>query len=139
MLSAQKPLTWDRTTVVLGGRLGTTSRTNIDYLGDFQLGGFLNLSGLRRNSLIGQQLLFGRAVAYHRLSDHAPILDLPVYVGGSFEFGNVWARSSEISFGDLKTSASGFIAADTPIGPFWLAVGQSGSDTSIYLILGRIF
>nr|WP_310522955.1 patatin-like phospholipase family protein [Polymorphobacter sp.] len=138
-LSVQKPLTWGRTTVVLGGRLGTTSKTGIDYLGDFQLGGFLNLSGLRRNSLIGQQLLFGRAVAYHRLGEHAPILDLPIYVGGSFEVGNVWARTSDISFGDLRTSVSGFIAADTPIGPFWLAMGQSGSDTSIYLILGRVF
>jgi NTE family protein len=138
-VNVQKPFTWNRTTLLLGGRLGTTSGATNDYLGDFQLGGFLNLSGLRRNALIGQQLLFGRAVAYHRISDKSPILDLPVYIGGSFEAGNVWTKTSDISLGRLRTSVSGFIAADTPIGPAWFAVGQSGSDTSIYIVLGRLF
>jgi NTE family protein len=135
----QKPVNFGATTVVFGGRLGTTGGAQQDYLGDYALGGFLNLSGLRRNSLIGQQLLFGRAIAYHRISGKAPILDLPVYVGGSFEVGNVWARTSDISLGDLRTAVSGFIAADTPLGPMWFAVGQSKSDTSVYLVLGRVF
>jgi NTE family protein len=135
----QKPFSFGATTLVLGGRLGTTGGAQRDFLGDYALGGFLNLSGLRRNSLIGQQLLFGRAVGYHRISSKAPILDLPVFVGGSFEVGNVWARTSDISFGDLRTAVSGFIAADTPLGPMWFAVGQSRSDTSIYLVLGRVF
>lgn len=135
----QKPFTWDRTTLLLGGRVGLTSDTATDYLVDFRLGGFLNLSGLQRNVLIGQQLLFARAVAYHRISDKSPILDLPVYIGGSFETGNVWTRTADISLGNLRTSVSGFVAADTPIGPAWLAVGQSGSNTSIYFVLGRLF
>ena len=108
-------------------------------MGDYALGGFLNLSGLRRNSLVGQQLLFGRAVAFHRISGKAPILDLPIYIGGSLEAGNVWSRSSDISLGGLRTAVSGFVAADTPIGPLWFAAGQSGSDTSIYIVLGRVF
>ena len=135
----QKPITFGDTTVVLGARLGTTAKAINDYLGDYTLGGFLNMSGLRRNSLIGQQLLFGRAVAYHRISSKAPILDLPVYVGGSFEAGNVWSSTSDISLSHMRTGVSGFIAADTPIGPLWLALGQSGSDTSMYLVLGRVF
>ena len=97
------------------------------------------MSGLRRNSLIGQQLLFGRAVAYHRISRTAPILDLPIYIGGSLEVGNVWARTSDISLGSLRTGVSAFIAADAPIGPLWLAIGQSHSDTSVYLVFGRAF
>ena len=135
----QKPVSFGDTTVVFGGRLGTTGGSRTDILGDYALGGFLNLSGLRRNSLIGQQLLFGRAVAYHRISSRAPILDLPIYIGGSFEAGNVWSRSSDISIGSLRTSVSGFIAADTPIGPLWFAGGQSGNDTSFYIVLGRVF
>ena len=119
--------------------MGTTGSARRDVLGDYALGGFLNMSGLRRNSLIGQQLLFGRAVAFHRISGKAPILDLPVYVGGSFEVGNVWTRTSDISLGDLRTAVSGFIAADTPLGPMWFAVGQSKSETSVYLVLGRVF
>jgi NTE family protein len=138
-LNVQKPSSWDRTTLVLGGRLGTTGNASVDPIGDFQLGGFLNLSGLRRNTLIGPQLLFGRAVVYHRLSDKAPLLDLPIYLGGSLEAGNVWSSTSDIGLGNLRTAASAFVAADTFIGPFWLAFGQSNSDTSIYLVLGRVF
>ena len=135
----QKPVGFGATTVVFGGRLGTTGGGRTDILGDYALGGFLNLSGLRRNSLVGQQLLFGRAVAFHRISGKAPILDLPIYIGGSLEAGNVWSRSSDISLGGLRTAVSGFVAADTPIGPLWFAAGQSGSDTSIYIVLGRVF
>ncbi len=138
-LFVQKPFSWDRTTIVLGARLATTTNERNDFIGDFQLGGFLNLSGLQRNSLIGPQLLFGRAVAYHRLSDKAPILDLPIYVGGSLEVGNVWSERGDISLGSLRTAASAFVAADTPIGPVWFAYGLSGGNGSIYLVLGRVF
>ena len=102
----QKPVSFGATTVVFGARLGTTGGARDDYLGDYALGGFLNMSGLRRNSLIGQQLLFGRAVGYHRISSKAPILDLPIYIGGSLEVGNVWTSTSDISFGGLRTAAS---------------------------------
>lgn len=135
----QKPFSWDKFTIVLGGRFGTTANATNDFIGDYQLGGFLNLSGLVRNSLLGPHLMFGRAVGYYRVSDRAPILDLPIYLGGSFEAGNVWGSRDDIGFGSLRTAASGFIAADTPIGPTFFAVGQSGGDTSIYLILGRVF
>ncbi len=138
-LNVQKPIAFDRATLVLGGRLGTTSRANNDFIGDFQTGGFLNLSGLTRNSLIGPQLLFGRAVGFYRLSGKSPIIDLPIYVGGSLEAGNVWSLRSDISLGSLRTAASVFVAADTPIGPIWFAYGQSGSTGSVYLVLGRVF
>ncbi len=138
-LNVQKPFSLGRATVVLGVRAGTTSKASNDFIGDYQLGGFLNLSGLPRNSLIGPQLLLGRAVGFYRLSDKAPILDLPIYIGGSLEAGNVWDFRSDISLGSLRTSASAFVAADTIIGPVWLAFGQSGSKSSIYLVIGRVF
>ena len=138
-INVQKPLSFGGATVVLGGRLGTTSRTTNDFIGDYRTGGFLNLSGLARNSLNGQQLLFGRAVGFYRLTGKSPILDLPVYVGGSLEAGNVWTFRSDISLGSLQTAASAFVAADTPIGPVWFAYGQSGDTGSVYLVLGRVF
>ena len=138
-INVQKPLSFRGATVVLGGRLGTTSRTTNDFIGDYRTGGFLNLSGLARNSLNGQQLLFGRAVGFYRLTGKSPILDLPVYVGGSLEAGNVWTLRSDISLGSLRTAASAFVAADTPIGPVWFAYGQSGDTGSVYLVLGRVF
>ena len=138
-VNVQKPITWDRMTVVLGARLGTTTNITNDFIGDYQTGGFLNLSGLVRNSLVGPQMLLGRAIGYYRLSHNSPIIDVPIYVGGSLEAGNVWASTSDISLGSLRTAASAFIAADTPIGPVWFAYGQSGSVGSIYLALGRLF
>ncbi len=139
IINVQKPFTFDRATLILGARLGTTSRSPNDFIGDFQAGGFLNLSGLGRNALIGPQLLFGRAVGFYRLTRKAPLLDLPIYVGGSLEAGNVWTERSDISLGSLRTAASAFVAADTPIGPVWFAYGQSDSNSSIYLVLGRVF
>ncbi len=140
IVSVQKPLAFgDRATLVLGGKLGTTTNNSNDAIGDYITGGFLNLSGLQRNSLAGSQLLFGRAVGYYRISPKAPILDLPIYIGGSIEAGNVWSQRSDISLGSLRTAFSGFVAADTPIGPMWLAYGHSGSLNSVYLVLGRVF
>ena len=139
MANVQKPFTWDRFTIVAGARLGTTAGGFNDFIGDFQTGGFLNLSGLERNSLLGRQLLFGRAVGFYRLTDKSPILDLPIFVGGSLEAGNVWTNTSDISLGNLRTAVSAFVAAETPIGPIWLAYGRSGSNGSIYLIIGRVF
>ena len=138
-INVQKPFSFDRATLILGGRFGTTSGGTNDFIGDFQTGGFLNLSGLVRNALIGQQILFGRAVGFYRMTSKAPILGLPIYVGGSLEAGNVWTLRSDISIGSLRTAASAFVAVDTPIGPVWLAYGQSGSQGSIYLVLGRVF
>ena len=138
-INVQKPISWDRTTIVLGARFGTSSRAINDYIGEFQTGGFLNLSGLQRNSLIGSQLVLGRVVGLYRITDKAAILDLPVYVGGSLEAGNVWADRSDISFGSLRTAASAFVAVDTLIGPVWLAYGRSGSAGSVYLAIGRVF
>lgn len=137
--TVNKPFSLGRATVVVGARYGSTSNATNDFIGDFRLGGFLNLSGLERNSLIGPQTLFGRAVGYYRLSDKSPILDFPIYVGGSIEAGNVWDFRSDISLGSLRTAASIFVAADTMLGPVWLAYGNSQGRGSIYLVLGRVF
>jgi NTE family protein len=127
------------TTLVATGRLGLTANRANDLLGDYLLGGFLNLSGLQRNSLLGQQLLFLRGVVYHRISQKAPILDLPIYVGASLEAGNVWRDPGDMSLGSMRTGFSAFVAADTLIGPVWLAYGNSEGSSTVYLVLGRTF
>ena len=59
-----------------------------------------------------------------------------------------WWAATDAAGGELQVqpspcftrpAVSGFIAADTPIGPMWFAVGQSNSDTSVYIVLGRVF
>jgi NTE family protein len=115
---------------------GSTLAGDSLLLGDYRLGGFLNLSGLAPSELIGRNKLIGRAIVYHRLFDKSPIIDLPVYVGGSLELGNTFESWSDIG---LRPAGSLFIAADTPFGPLTLAGGATGDGQSLYLILGRLF
>lgn len=134
-----KPFTSGRNTLLLSGEFGITSSGDGRSLGDFRLGGFLNLSGLESNRLVGRQKLLARAVFYRRITEDAPIISLPLYVGASAEVGNVWQSLRDISPGALRPAGSLFAGAETPLGPLVVATGVSRGDASLYLILGRIF
>lgn len=133
------PISNGRSTVVLGGEVGSTLSGATYLLGDFQLGGLFRLSGLAPNELLGRQAFIGRAIFYHRLTDKAPIINLPVFAGGSLEFGNTYEKWSDLSAVGVRTAGSMFVSADTPFGPLTLAGGFTGGSTSLYFILGRIF
>ncbi len=116
---------------------GITKSHALNVIEDFNLGGFLQLSGLRTNQLSGNYLAFARAVGYHQIAT-IPVVGRAVYVGGSLETGNTWDDRSEIS-NNLRTSGSLFLAADTWLGPFYIGWGiSSGGQRSYYLYLGRI-
>jgi NTE family protein len=131
-----KPMTRNRTTLVLSQEVGSTLSGDGLILGDFRLGGFLRLSGLAPNEQLGRHFLLSRAVVYHRLFDKGPIVDVPVYVGGSFEVGGAFASWDDP---DLIPAGSLFISTDTPLGPFTFAGGVNGQGQALYLILGRLF
>jgi len=133
---------WARNTVVAWLTLGSTiggSQTNVRTF--FPLGGFLNLSGVPSQTLAGPQLGIGRLIYLRKVGNGGEgILDVPAYVGTSFEIGNVWANRSEISLSDTRKDFSIFFGADTYIGPAYLAVGYDDSgSTALYLFLGRSF
>jgi NTE family protein len=134
-----KAISFGRNTFLLSGELGITADGDGRSLGDFRLGGFLNLSGLEPDELIGRHKLLGRAIFYHRLSEEAPIVDVPIYLGGSLEVGNTWVALDDVSLGNLRPAGSLFVGADTPLGPFIVAAGLARGNGALYLILGRIF
>ena len=106
-------------------------------LGNFRLGGFLEISGLRYRELEGSYLGRARAVFLHRMGA-LPVFGNTYYLGGSLEAGNVWQQRSAISFGDTIKAGSVFFAADTPFGPFYIAWGHTNrGDSTWYLLLGR--
>jgi NTE family protein len=106
----------------------------------FTLGGFLNLSGLPPDALIGTQFGIVRTIAFRRVSRGGTgLFEFPAYVGASFEIGNVWQNQDAVDFGDLKTGGSLFLAAETPFGPLYLAGGLAEGDGAFYLILGKTF
>jgi NTE family protein len=116
----------------------TNSADKRDFIQDFSLGGFLNLSGLRTDQLSNNYLLFGRLVGYYQVGN-MPLLGRGVYVGGSLEAGNVYYNWSDVSPVRMRTAGSVFVAADTWLGPFYFAYGvASGGQHSFYVYLGRI-
>jgi NTE family protein len=133
---------WARNTVVAWVTAGSTiggSETNVRTF--FPLGGFLNLSGVPAETLAGPQYAIGRLIYLRKVGNGGEgILDVPAYVGTSFEVGNVWAERREISFGSTRKDFSVFFGADTYIGPAYLAAGYDDSGTfAFYLFLGRSF
>lgn len=134
-----KPVTFGRNTFLLSAEAGFTGDGDGRSLGDFRLGGFLNLSGLDPDQLLGRHKLLGRAIFYHRISKPAPIINIPLYLGGSLEVGNTWDALDDVSLGALRPAASAFIAVDTPLGPFIFAGGLTRGNGALYLNLGRIF
>ena len=107
----------------------------------FTLGGFLELSGLPSDALVGTQYGIARAILYRRISRGGTgFFEYPAYLGASFEAGNVWQTRDDVDLGNLRTGGSLFLGADTPFGPLYLAGGlASGGETAFYLFLGKTF
>lgn len=107
-----------------------------DSIEPFTLGGFLRLSGLNRNELTGQYLGLGKVIFMQRL-DEMSFGSIPLYLGGSMELGNTWQDLDNVGIGDALWSGSGFIAADTFLGPVYLGAGLTqGRRGSLFLAIG---
>jgi NTE family protein len=134
--------TFGRQTAVWWTSLGTAlNSTSKDLRTQYQLGGFLNLSGAKADSLSGPHYGITRLLLYRQIGRGGPgFLDVPVYLGLSLEAGNVWDKRGDASFGSTRRDASVFLGLDTPLGPVYLGTGyeQHGSE-AFYLFLGRTF
>ena len=130
-----------RNTAVLWTSFGTNFAANAsDVRSLFPLGGFLNLSGLPRDSISGRHYAIGRLVYLRKIGAGGEgFLNVPAYAGVSFEAGNVWDRREAIKWGDARKQGSAFFGFDTPLGPVYVGTGFGGADTPFYLFLGRTF
>ncbi|ENJ1589378.1 patatin-like phospholipase family protein [Vibrio parahaemolyticus] len=107
-----------------------------------ELGGFLHLSGIPRNSLIGQNLFFSSLVYRYKWFDNDfGLFEAPVYVGASLEHGGIWSDNDlKLNEAPLYNAASIFFGVDSPIGPIMLAYGRTEQDMeAVYLIVGTSF
>ncbi len=121
------------------GGVQVTTPTRLRLL--FPLGGFLNLSGLKADSIAGPHFAIARTLFYKQIGRGGPgYLDVPTYLGMSFEMGNVWDRRSDASFGNTRHDASVFLGLDTLLGPVYIASGfDDKGQHAFYLFLGRTF
>jgi NTE family protein len=133
---------WAKNTVVAWFSSGSTiggSESNVRTF--FPLGGFLNLSGVRSETLAGPQYAIARLIYLRKVGNGGEgILDVPAYVGVSLEDGNVWSSRSQVGFGNTHKDVALFVGADTYVGPAYLAAGYDESGSIVfYVFLGRSF
>lgn len=104
------------------------------------LGGFLNLSGLSRGSLFGENSALAELVYFRKIIDVTPGLGRALYYGCSIEAGEVWGNARDFHIGDAIFAGSVFLGADTTLGALYLGVGVAeGGDAAVYIQLGSLF
>jgi NTE family protein len=132
-----------RDTLALSAEGGVTLERNasdINLL--FPLGGFLNLSGLKADSLLGPNYSIVRTLLYRQIGRGGPnFLDVPTYLGISLEAGNVYQSCcNHMHFSNMHKDGSIFLGMDTFLGPVYLAIGYDDQGNhAFYLFLGRTF
>ena len=133
--------TLGRHTFLASAEYGTNFGKTIPFYDEFTLGGFLALSGYRKDELRGQHLTMGRLLYYYRLFDVSSGWADGIYIGGAFEAGNVWTRRSNIKLDDFLLGGCTFIGFDTILGPLYLGYGRTekNDEGKYYLYLGQTF
>ncbi|MGB5622300.1 MAG: patatin-like phospholipase family protein, partial [Gammaproteobacteria bacterium] len=129
-----RAFTWGRNTLLPRLRFEQTVRGDPPIYALYRGGGFLNLSGLETNALSGKTFALGQVIYYRRMND---ITFLPVYLGGSLEYGDA---TDDLDLKDMRGAGSLFLGVDSFIGPLYLGAGLAeGVETSAYLLLGQPF
>ncbi len=130
----------DRDRLLWSTRVGGRVNGTLPIYEQFGIGGFLSISGLRRDELRGDYVFGTRVVLYRRLFRLPTALGDGFYAGLSHERGNVWNSRDAAGLDDLRWGSSAFIGADLVFGALYLGVGHADNgDTAGYLFLQRSF
>lgn len=128
-----------RTTIGLLATVESVLTGDLPIYRSSTLGGFLQLSGLERNSIVGLNKAAVAGIVRQQLRGSVEAFGFPVFVGLSCEAGNVYQHRSDL-FRDLRYGGSTFLGLGTPLGPAYLAFGlMNGGDKAVYIYLGQIF
>jgi NTE family protein len=136
-LVGKQVASWGDHTFAAAFRVGEANdRLGLNQL--FSLGGFMNLSGLQINQVLGTSL------RYASLSYQNQILTLPnplgrgVYAGLAVESATMRGASLGVDTNGWLSGLTAFLGAHTGIGPVYLGYGYAqGGNRLIYLFLGR--
>lgn len=118
------------------------SKNSITPVEPKTIGGFLNLSGIPRKSLLGQNKIFTSLVYRYRWFDNDfGLFNAPFYLGASIEYGGVWSDPDlKIDTAPKYVAGSVFAGIDSPIGPVMFGYGRTEQNyDSFYLIIGTTF
>ncbi|HDS0948777.1 TPA: patatin-like phospholipase family protein [Stenotrophomonas maltophilia] len=123
----------------LGG-LRASSTHGDDLLASYGfLGGLGNLSGYAEEEIFAPQTALARLIYYRRLTHADSLLTVPVYVGGSAEWGGYWNSRSDVGVDGMQGAGSLFVGMDTFLGPVFLGYGRAkGGHQAFYLTFGSL-
>lgn len=101
------------------------------------LGGFQKLSAYQPDQFSGNYMAYG-SVTYLLRAVKFDLAGQSLFLGTSFEAGNVWNSRAEMSLGSLRKSASVFAGFSSFMGPIYVgvAIGQTGAK-NVFFQLGR--
>ncbi len=124
----------------LGGVRASSAHGGDDVLATYGfLGGLGNLSGYPEEAIFAPQTALARVVYYRRVAHADSLLTIPLYVGGSMEWGGFWQTRDAVNIDGMQTAGSLFIGADTFLGPVFLGYGRAqGGHDSFYLTFGSL-
>ena len=128
--------------ILLGSFEASSSTSGTENLNSrIFLGGFLRLSGLARNQLVGDKGGIARLLYYRELTRFdLGSMTQRMYAGFSLETGNVYGSDDPVTWASLRRAGSVFVGADTIVGPAYLGYGYSdGGNSVVYLIIGQRF
>jgi NTE family protein len=138
-------LQWDRAWGwgqhrVLGGLRANLSTGSKELLATYGfIGGMGNLSGYAEQSLFAPQTALARVIYYRRFAHADALLSVPLYVGGSVEWGGVWNSRSDVDTRGMIGAGSVFVGAETFLGPVFLGYGRAETgDSAFYLTFGSL-
>jgi len=142
----EKPFKFYANNITLYMKYGNTYKKNdsdiIRLAGKFTLGGLFNLSGYVPYSFVGDNVVLGVLKYTYELKGGGFFgsLNAPLYIGFALEGGQTWDNGEHIGIKSLHKSVTAYVAADTFLGPLYLAFGSSESGKeSAYLYLGEKF
>jgi NTE family protein len=114
---------------------GTNLGSTIPAYDEFPLGGLLNLGGFAAGQIRGQRFALARVGTYTRIRKLPAEVGSGLYAGIFGEVGDAWTDKR-----DLHRSITLMAAADTIIGPVFLAVARADrSNQRFYVAIGKTF
>jgi NTE family protein len=130
-----------RTTLFPVLEVGINHEDDFVIQSGFGAGGWLKLSGLGRDELLGNDMALARLGIYRELAKFdLGALSQRVYVGMSLEAGNAWLADETIDWASLRYGGAVFVGAETVLGPVFLGWGWTEPDRGRFsFILGERF
>jgi NTE family protein len=120
----------------------TATQARLSEIPEFyRLGGFLRLSGLHNDELLGEDGGLARLTYYRELSSFSlGSLTQKMYAGISIEAGNAYNRGEPVTVKSLRAAGSIFVGANTIVGPAYVGYGYTdGGRNAFYVVIGQRF